>query len=113
IQRSDPAPPLTYVPTPPMLAAPLTAFAAPPCQPRPVPLMAPQEVVNNRISLGLSITSAMKVVARRPQNDDPCGKVTYGVKSNQSEHMEVARLDWQQSQKHSLFGRFFVTNLNI
>src|SRR5205807_9768533 len=27
--------------------------------------------------------------------------------------MEVARLDWQKSEKHSIFGRFFVTNLNI
>src|SRR5438132_12363507 len=112
IQRSEPAQTIMYVPTPAMLAGDFTAFAAPPCQPRQVPLMASQGFVNNRISPALFSPFAMKVVARLPQTDDPCGKVTYGVKSNQSEHMEVARLDWQQSQKHSLFGPFFVTNLN-
>src|SRR5881296_3235364 len=35
------------------------------------------------------------------------------TESNQSEHMEIARLDWQASEKNSIFGRFFVTNLNI
>ena len=113
IQRSEPAQTIMYVPTPAMLAGDFTAFAAPPCQPQQVPLMASQGFVNNRISPALFSPFALKVEARLPQTNDPCGKVTYGVKTNQSEHMEVARLDWQQSQKHSLFGRFFVTNLNI
>jgi len=54
---------------------------------------------------------ALKVAARLPQTSDPCGKVTFGLKSNQSEHMEVSRIDWQASDKHSIFVRFFVTDL--
>src|SRR5207253_10968082 len=56
---------------------------------------------------------AMQVEKRLPRTSDPCGKVNFGLKSNQSGHMEVARLDWQASDKHSIFGRFFVTNLTI
>ena len=69
--------------------------------------------MNNTISTALFSPAALKVVARLPKTSDPCGKVNFGLKSNQSEHMEVARIDWQKSDKHSIFGRFFVTNLNI
>src|SRR5207244_2851688 len=85
----------------------------PPCQQSPVTLLESQGFVNNRISPERFSSAALKVVARLPQTSDPCGKVNFPLKSNQSEHMEVARLDWQASQKHSIFGRFFVTNLNI
>src|SRR3989454_1434716 len=91
IQRSEPTQNIAYVPTPAMLAGDFSTFAAPPCQPRQVPLMASPGFVNNRISPAPFSPFAMKVGSRLPQTDDPCGKVTYGVKSNQSEHMEVAR----------------------
>src|SRR5262245_2441170 len=113
IQRSEPTQNIAYVPTPAMLAGDFTAFAAPPCQPRQITLSAAQGFVNNTISPAAFSPAALKVEARLPQTSDPCGKVNFGLKSNQSEHMEVARLDWQASDKHSVFGRFFVTNLTI
>ena len=113
VQRSDPTQNTAYVPTPAMLRGDFTTFAGPTCQFRPVTLAASQGFANNQISPSLISPFALKVVARLPQTNDPCGKVNFGLKSNQSEHMEVARLDWQQSEKHSIFGRFFVTNLNI
>src|SRR5438093_8463118 len=113
VQRSDPTQNTAYVPTPAMLRGDFTTFAGPTCQFRPVTLAASQGFANNQISPSLISPFALKVVARLPQTNDPCGKVNFGLKSNQSEHMEVARLDWQQSEKNSIFGRFFVTNLNI
>ncbi len=113
IQRSEPTQNTAYVPSPAMLRGDFTTFAGPACQFRPVMLAASQGFVNNQISPSLLSPFALKVQARLPQSNDPCGKVNFGLTSNQSEHMEVARLDWQQSDKHSIFGRFFVTNLNI
>jgi len=113
IQRSDPTQNTAYVPTPAMLAGDFTTFAGPTCQVRLLTLAPSQGFVNNQISPSLISPFALKVAARLPQTNDPCGKVNFGLKSNQSEHMEIARLDWQKSDKHSLFGRFFVTNLNI
>jgi hypothetical protein len=113
IQRSEPTQNIAYVPTPAMLAGDFSTFAAPPCQPRQITLAPSQGFVNNTISTALFSPAALKVVARLPKTSDPCGKVNFGLKSNQSEHMEVARIDWQKSDKHSIFGRFFVTNLNI
>src|SRR5438128_485113 len=114
IQRSDPTQNIAYVPTPAMLAGDFSTFASSLCQgPNAKPLAASQGFVNNKISPALFSPFALKVEARLPQTSDPCGKVNFGLKTNQSEHMEVARLDWQASDKHSIFGRFFVTNLNI
>ena len=114
IQRSEPTQNIAYVPTPAMLAGDFSTFASSLCQgPNAKPLAASQGFVNNKISPALFSPFALKVEARLPQTSDPCGKVNFGLKTNQSEHMEVARLDWQASDKHSIFGRFFVTNLNI
>ena len=113
IQRSEPTQNTAYVPTPAMLQGDFTTFAGPTCQARPLTLAASQGFVNNQVPPSLISPFALKVAARLPQTSDPCGKTNFGLKTNQSEHMEVARLDWQASEKHSIFGRFFVTNLNI
>jgi hypothetical protein len=113
IQRSEPAQNIAYVPTAAMLQGDFTTFAGPTCQAKPLTLAASQGFVNNQVSPSLISPFAIKVAARLPQTSDPCGKVNFGLKTNQSEHMEITRLDWQASDKHSIFGRFFVTNLNI
>jgi len=112
-QRSDPMQNISYVPTPAMLAGDFTAVTAPPCVPKPITLAASQGFVDNRISPAQFSAAAMKIVARLPQTSDPCGQVTYPLKSDQSEHMGVTRLDWQKSNKNSMFGRFYITNLHI
>ena len=70
--------------------------------------------MNNRISPTSFNHAALKLVARLPVAEaDPCGKVNYGLKSNQAEHMEVVKLDYTKSDRNSWFGRFFVTDLQI
>src|SRR5438552_14027926 len=96
-----------------MLRGDFTTFAGPTCRTSPLTLAPSQGFVNNQISPSLISPFALKVAARLPQTSNPCGKVNFGLRSNQSEHMEIARLDWQASEKNSIFGRFFVTNLNI
>jgi Carboxypeptidase regulatory-like domain len=114
IQRSEPTQNIAYVPTAAMLAGDFTAIASPLCNNgRQITLAASQGFANNTISPTLFSPAALKIQARLPLATDPCGRVTFGLKSNQSEHMEVTRLDWQKSDKNSIFGRFFVTNLHI
>ena len=113
IQRSEPSQNIAYVPTPAMLAGDFSTFAAPPCQPRQITLAPAQGFVNNRISPALFNPAALKIMARLPATADPCGMVTYPLTANSSEHMFVSRIDWQKSDKHSMFGRFYVTNLEV
>src|SRR5207302_1393198 len=41
-----------------------------------------------------------------PTTTDPCGKVTIGRKAGSDEYLTVGRMDYQLSDKHSLFGRY-------
>ena len=53
--------------------------------------------------------AALKLVGYLPKTSDPCGRVTYSTPSVQNEDQGVGRIDWVQSAKHSVFGRYFRT----
>lgn len=44
-----------------------------------------------------------------PRTSDPCGRVTYSTPSIQNEDQGVGRIDYVQSTRHNIFGRYFVT----
>ena len=39
---------------------------------------------------------------------DGCGKVTYGIPQTGDEDQFIGRLDWGQTSKHTLYGRYFM-----
>ena len=107
VLRQRPASNIAYVPTPAMLAGDFTAFTSPQCNGgRQVALRAPY--ANNQISPALFSPAALNLVKRLPSSTDPCGQITYDVKSDRDEKQTLARVDYQVSTKHSLFGRYFV-----
>src|SRR5207244_12504569 len=112
VQRSDPPTTVAYVPTAAMLAGDFTAVASPACNgSRQLMLAASQGFVNNQISPSRFDPVALKITSLLPKTDDPCGKVFFGLRSNQNEHFTVGRLDYQSSAKHSMFGRFLFMDL--
>jgi hypothetical protein len=112
-QKSDPTQSSAFVPTQAMLAGDFTTIAGPLCNGgRTIPLSATYGFVNNKIAPAMLNPAALKIDSYLPVPTDPCGKVNYGLLSNLSEHMGVAKIDYQQSEKNSIFGRFYVTNLN-
>jgi hypothetical protein len=114
IQKSDPPQSIAYVPTPAMLAGDFTAVASPDCNnSRQIVLQASQGFDNNRISPTRFNPVALKVASLLPTTADPCGKVTYGLISNQDEHIGVGRIDYQKSLKNSIFGRFSTADLDV
>jgi hypothetical protein len=65
--------------------------------------------VNNRIDPAAFAAPALAVVRRinlTPNN--PCGEVSFGVRSTSDEHQYIGRIDYQMSQEHTLFGRVVV-----
>jgi hypothetical protein len=110
IQRADAADTQAFVPTAAMLAGDWTAFAAPACnRGTQVTLRAPY--TNNRIDPAqysrTAVFAVNKILASLPVQPNACGLITYGgVPSQRDEHMFVTKLDWQKSDRHSLFGRF-------
>ena len=113
IQKSDPPQSFAYVPTQAMQQGDFTTLASVACAGRAVTLPASMGFVNNRLPISQINPAALKITSYLPTPTDPCGKVAYSLLNNQSEHMGVTKVDYQKSSKHSFFGRFYETNLEI
>jgi hypothetical protein len=114
IQKSNPASNLAFVPTPAELQGNFAAAAGPQCNGGKQLTLAPSlGFVNNTIAPALFNPAALKIDSFLPTPTNPCGQVQYGLLSNQSEFMGVARIDYTQNEKSTIFGRAYVTNLNI
>ena len=114
-QRSEPSQNIAYVPTAAMLAGDFTTIASPACNGgKQISLPASQGFVNNRISPSAFNPAALNIEGRLPISTDPtgCGRVNFGLLSNSDEHLGLARLDYQVTPRHSLFGRFYIANLD-
>ena len=106
IQRSEANVIVSYVPTPQMLAGDFTGITSPACNSvGQINLRAP--FFNNRIDPALFSKAAVTLVTKYlPAPIDECGKTVYGRRQNSDEKMTVGKIDYQQSDKHSLFGRY-------
>jgi len=112
ILRQLPADNIQFVPTAQMLAGDFTAFAAAACNGgRALNLGAP--FVGNRIDPSRFSPAALNIIKRLPTTTDPCGQTTYASTQNQDEHQPVVRVDYQLSQKQSIFGRYLGTRITI
>jgi hypothetical protein len=103
--RQDPADTVTFVPTAAMVAGDFTAFASPTCNGgRQIALRAP--FVNNQVSPTLLSKAAVNLSKLLPQTSDPCGRVVFGNQLRTNLHMFVGRMDYQVSDKNSVFARY-------
>src|SRR5437762_3602745 len=118
LQRSDPKGNTTFVPTPQMLAGDWTTYASAACQSSGAVTLGtrgagPTTFVNNRIAPALFSKPAVELVRRMNATTiDGCGRVLFGRKTNADEWLPVAKVDYQASQKQSLFGRFELARLD-
>ncbi len=62
-----------------------------------------------RIDPALLSKPAVVVANKLPKSDDPCGLVTYGARGVSNENQFVGRVDYQHTEKDSLFGRVLFT----
>ncbi|PYS44246.1 MAG: hypothetical protein DMG13_34120, partial [Acidobacteria bacterium] len=114
--RQDPRDMRQFVPTAAMLDGDFTAFASPACNTggqitlkERFPDGTPTGFVNNRIPPALFSPVALKIAARLPKTNDPCGEVTFGRRDVDDRHQIVSKMDYQSSTAHSLFGRFMLS----
>ncbi len=106
--REDPSDTRTFIPTAAMLAGDFTVFTSPACNGgRQVALRAP--FVNNRVDPALYSRAALNIASKLPTTGSPCGEISYGVINSRNDGQLVSRLDYQATDKHSIFGRFLST----
>src|SRR5579884_877281 len=117
IQHISPAANFTYVPTLAALSGDFTALASPSCNGgRQITLASP--FVNNRISpallnpVALQLTKLLPPLAPNSPPVNACGQVFFTVPVFSSDNQGTARIDWQKSDRNSLFTRYFITNFS-
>ncbi|MBZ5601424.1 MAG: TonB-dependent receptor [Acidobacteriia bacterium] len=110
IVRSDPPTTVNSVVTQDMLNGDFSTLASPVCQGKQVTLKAP--FVNNKISPSQFSQPALNFLKHLPISADPCGKIQYGIVSDNREHQILGRVDYSLSPKNQLFGRYFIANYN-
>ncbi len=54
--------------------------------------------------------AAAKILALVPVSADPCGHISLSIPNTGDENQGVSRVDWQQSPKSTIFGRYFITD---
>src|SRR3989475_1680916 len=110
--RSAPLDLTAFVPTAAMLAGDWAAVTSPACNGgRSIALRAP--FVGNRISPTQFSPAALNLLKKLPAPIDDCGTVKYGSNNKSNEHTIVSKVDYQWSQKQSLFGRYEFSRLDL
>jgi hypothetical protein len=108
-ENTAPSTAISYTATAATLLGDFTQIASPACNSgKQITLKAP--FVNNQVPVSSLNPVALKSLSLMPTSTDPCGKVQYGIPNNSREHQAVAKVDWQQSSKNSVFTRYFLAN---
>jgi hypothetical protein len=110
--RQAPTENFGYVPTPQMMSGDFTTFASTTCQPLQRTLPAALGFSNNSIDPSRFSAPALALQKLLPPTSDPCGKVYYAKINKSNEYLIPARVDYQLSDKHSVFGRFNFSRLD-
>lgn len=114
-ERTAPPESIAYVPTAAVLKGDFSVLASAACQSAGArTLIDPITKVpfsNNFIDPKYFSAPSMALLKFVPTSSDPCGRLVYSIANPNDENQFVTRGDWQQSSKHSIFGRFFVADL--
>jgi len=110
--RQDPAQSLAFTPTAAMLAGDFTAFASAACNAGRLIALRPP-FANNRIDPTSFSAAAAAIASRLPKSSDACGQIRYGIRSTADDGQMLGRVDYQSSDRHSLFGRYLGTHRDL
>jgi len=109
--RQTPIASVSFVPTPQELAGDFTAFASPQCQ-NGQQLNLRGGFVNNQISPSRFDPAAVKIAALLPQGVGPCGAITVATPLHENDTQAPVRVDYQISDKQTLFARYLIATQN-
>ena len=105
--RTDPATTISFAPNQAMLNGDFRTVMSSQCTSKPGTLTG---FPNNQIPVGQFNQQALGLLKYVPLSSDPCGKIQYGIPNNSSDDQFIGRADFNPSQKHFIFGRYFVSD---
>ena len=113
--RSNPPQSQATVPTSAALTGDFSALESAGCQSshQPRTIKNPfngQPLPNNQVPQSLFNPASLKLLDYLPQSSNPCGTVSFGIPTTGDEDQEVGRIDYVRRPRHTIFGRYFVTD---
>ena len=112
-QRSDPNSLTAFVPTTQMLSGDFRDVASPACENgNQITLKSTAGFTNNQIAPALLNPVALNIAKTIPLSANLCGRTLFGYDAGLDETLGVLRIDYQQSAKSTIFGRYSVGSLN-
>ena len=114
-QRTDPPQTVAYVPTAAVMNGDFSAIDSGNCVSggkgrQLVDPITKTKFAGNQIPVSRFNPQALNLLKYVPVSGDPCGKITYGIRRTGDENQGIGRIDWVQSTRHSLFGRYFIAD---
>jgi len=109
--RQTPSDQTEFVPTPAMLTGDFSGYVAAGCT-NGASLRG--AFVNNKLPNPAAQLSpaALKIAAKLPQTSNPCGQVTTGSPLHEDRLQVPVKVDYQLSDKQSIFGRYLATRID-
>jgi len=65
---------------------------------------------NSQVPTGLFNQQALNVLKLIPVSTNPCGTMTLSIPNTGDENQGVSRVDWMQSSRNTVFGRYFISD---
>ena len=110
ISRTAPATSTFFVPTPAALNGDFSTIESTACTSSPITLKNPSggTYAGNQINPATFNTQAVNYVNKYiPTTTNSCGKLLIGIPNPSNEYQYIGRVDWTQSTRNSVFGRYF------
>jgi hypothetical protein len=105
VEKTNPATNISFVPTAAMRAGDFTEFASPACNGgRQVTLGG--GFVGNRIDPSPPQSRSVAMLKYLPVPTDPCGRITYGIPDNNTEHQGLGKVDYNLTANQTMFARY-------
>ena len=113
--RSNPPSSTTHIPNTAMVNGDFSVAASTACQSKALTLTNPNGGVafpNNQIPVSLLNPVALTIANKYlpTSSADRCGAVTYAIPITGDEDQYIGKIDFVQSSRHTIYGRYFVVN---
>lgn len=114
--RTAPPSTISYVPTQAMLNGDFSQFESAGCQSSGKARTITNPATNmpytgDHVDTTQFNAQSLNILKNVPIATNPCGLITYGIPNPENEDQYIGRVDWNQSSKNSVFGRYFITSL--
>jgi hypothetical protein len=113
LTRTAPPQTISFVPTQAVLSGDFSTLESTACQTSTKVLKDPTTGAanaTNKFDPSRFNPQALNLIKNIPVSSDPCGRIVYAIPNPQNEDQYFGRVDWNQSQRHQLFARYFLAN---